>query len=84
MTKKSKRRTRSFDPGSCDKRRLRGLTMDAVLLVRRKPISGKESMTIEWPHQIARAQKHAVDYGRSHPSSYQPAYRVNIYPKGFP
>jgi len=67
---------------NADKRRLRGLDLGAVLLVSRKPISGKESMTLEWPHQIDRALASARRYGASQPTSYQPAYKVNIYPKG--
>lgn len=76
------KKPKPFDPGSADKRRLQGLTLGAVLLVHRKPLSGKESFTLEWPHQIDRALATAKAYGRSEPTSYQPAYRVNIYPKG--
>ena len=65
-----------------DKRRLRGLDLGAVLLVKRKPLSRKESATLEWPHQIDQAVAQAKAYGAKNPTSYQPAYRVNIYPKG--
>ena len=39
---------------NADKRRLRGLDLGAVYFVKRKPLSGKTTATLEWPHHIER------------------------------
>ena len=67
---------------NADKRRLRGMDLGAVLLVKKKPLSGKESCTLEWPHQVDTAMANALAYRAKNPTSYQLAYKVNIYPKG--
>lgn len=66
---------------NADLLRLRGLRLSYVLLVRQKPISGKRSETVETPKGVDRALADARRYGRRCPTSYQPAYRVNVYLK---